>query len=84
MRIKELENLLEGTSRFNSKITNKALIMGSKAGFARFNAMTKDGILWLVRDMINPENHKKRWMTRMEMLIYFNGLVKQGYDISII
>lgn len=87
MRIQELEERLESSKKYNNnnKFSDKAILIGgTRTGFTRFLAQTDNGILWTVRDMINPENHKRRFMTKMELLIYFNGLLDQGFTVSIL
>lgn len=84
MRIQELEERLERSDKYNSKINDKAMLMGiTRTGSARFLAQSDNGIIWTIRDMIDPENHKKRFMTKMELLIYYNSLLDQGFSVYI-
>lgn len=87
MRIQELEERLERSNKYyskNSKINEKAILMGiTRTGSARFLAQSDNGIIWTIRDMIDPENHKKKFMTKMELLIYYNSLLDQGFSVYI-
>lgn len=85
MRIQELEERLERSDKYNSKINEKSMLMGiTRTGSsARFLAQSDNGIIWTIRDMIDPENHKKKFMTKMELLIYYNSLLDQGFSVYI-
>lgn len=80
-RAMELENKLFESKETNCKIDKNAMIIASRWGINDFIATTEDDIIWNVR--VIKTDHTNRRMTRMEMLTFFNKLMKIGYEISI-
>lgn len=82
--VKNKEERLINSEKFNTNITERALLIAHKTDtVAKVTAIKYDGCLWSVRDIEDPNNHKKTWCTRTELITLFNKLMDQGYSISI-
>lgn len=81
--VQNKEERLVRSEKFNTSIGDKSLLIAHKSNNTRMNALKVDNALWMVRDMKDPNNHKKIWCTRTELVILFNKLMDQGYSVSI-